>query len=504
MALEFDLNRDAPAAAHVDCIIVGAFTSGSAEHALTPAGKALDEASGGRLRTLLERGDISGRSGKSALLHDLDGVAAPRVLVVGLGDAGKFGVPQYLKAVADAARTLRSGSVAHALWTLTDTDVAGRDRAWAIRQAVIAADHACYRYTATLGESGRKKVDEPGLRKLSIHSIREQGGDAPALAQGQAIAAGVAFARELGNLPPNICNPAYLAQQAQEFAGRFDNTSCEVLDKAAMEKLGMGALLAVGRGSANPPKLIALKYDGGRPGDKPYVLVGKGITFDSGGLNLKTQGGIEEMKFDMCGGATVMGTFVSAVGMKLPVNLVCIVAAVENMPDADSYRPSDVLTSLSGITVEVGNTDAEGRLILCDALTWAQKFNPAALVDVATLTGACMVALGKYASGLMTKHDDLADELLAAGEHVFDRAWRLPLWDEYQPMLDSTYADVYNIGGRWGGAITAGCFLSRFTEGQRWAHLDIAGSASDEGKRGMATGRPVGLLSQWLIDRCAA
>ena len=491
MALEFDLNRDAPAAAHTDCIVVGAF----ADNSLTPAAKALDDASNGRLRALLERGDASGKTGKTALLHDLPGVAAPRVLVIGLGEAGKFGVPQYLKAVGDAARTLKSGPVSTALFTLSELDVAGRDKAWNIRQAIIAADHACYRYTATLGTS--RKKDEPGLRALSV-----LGDDAVALAQGQAIAAGVQFSRELGNLPPNICNPAYLAQQAQEFAGRFPTASCEVLDVAQMQELGMGSLLAVGRGSANPPKLIVLKYTGA--GDaKPYVLVGKGITFDTGGINLKTQGGIEEMKYDMCGGATVMGTFVAAVGMQLPINLVVVVPAVENMPDADAYRPSDVLTSMSGKTIEVGNTDAEGRLILCDALTYAQRFEPQALVDVATLTGACMVALGKFASGLMSKHDDLANELLDAGENVFDRAWRLPLWDEYQTLLESSFADVYNIGGRWAGAITAGCFLARFAEGQRWAHLDIAGSASDEGKRGMATGRPVGLLSQWLLDRAA-
>lgn len=491
MALEFDLNRDAPAAAHTDCIVVGAF----ADNSLTPAAKAIDEASGGRLRALLERGDAGGKTGKTALLHDLPGVTAPRVLVIGLGDAAKFGVPQYLKAVGDAARALRTGPAATALFTLSEVPVSGRDAAWNIRQAVIAADHACYRYTATLGTS--RKKEEPGLRALSI-----LGDDTIALAHGQAIAAGVQFSRELGNLPPNICNPAYLAQQAQEFAGRFPTASCEVLDAAQMAELGMGSLLAVGRGSANPPKLIVLKYSNG--GDaKPFVLVGKGITFDTGGINLKTQGGIEEMKYDMCGGATVMGTFVAAVGMQLPINLVVIVPAVENMPDADAYRPSDVLTSMSGKTIEVGNTDAEGRLILCDALTYAQRFEPQALVDVATLTGACMVALGKFASGLMSKHDDLAAELLDAGENVFDRAWRLPLWDEYQTLLESSFADVYNIGGRWAGAITAGCFLGRFAEGQRWAHLDIAGSASDEGKRGMATGRPVGLLSQWLLDRVA-
>jgi leucyl aminopeptidase len=492
MTLEFSLNHDAPATVASDCIVVGAF----ADATLTPAAQALDAASGGRLKALLERGDLSGKTGKTALLHDLPGVAAPRVLVIGLGEPGKYGVPQYLKAVGDAARVLKTGPVASALFTISEVAVAGRDTAWNIRQAVIAADHACYRYTATLGAKNKKR-NETGLKALAI-----SGDDAAALARGQAIAAGVAFARELGNLPPNVCNPAYVAQQAQAFAARFEKAECEVLDREQMQALGMGSLLAVSQGSANPPKLVVLKYNNG--GDaKPYVLVGKGITFDTGGINLKTQGGIEEMKYDMCGAATVMGTFVAAVGMQLPVNLVVVAAAVENMPDGNSYRPSDVLTSMSGKTIEVGNTDAEGRLILCDALTYAQRFEPAALLDVATLTGACVVALGKYATGVMGKHDDLARELIDAGETTFDRAWQLPLWDEYQGMLDSQFADVYNIGGRWAGAITAGCFLSRFTEGQRWAHLDIAGVANGDGKMGMATGRPVGLLSQWLIDRAS-
>ncbi|MBN8261725.1 MAG: leucyl aminopeptidase [Xanthomonadales bacterium] len=494
MSLEFSLNQSAPAATAVDCIVVGAHADGS----FTPAGTALDAASGGKLQALAARGDVSGKTGKTALLHDLPGVAAPRVLVVGLGDAGKFGVPQYLKAVGDAARALKSGAVASALLTLSEVPVKGRDAAWNIRSAAIAADHACYRYTATLGAKNKKREDK-GLARLEI-----AGDDAVALAQGVAIARGVQFTRELGNLPPNICNPAYLAQQAQDFAAGHDKVACEVLDDAAMEALGMGSLLAVARGSANRPRLVVLKYENG--GDaKPYVLVGKGITFDTGGVNLKTQGGIEEMKYDMCGAGTVLGTFVAAVGMQLPVNLVCIAAAVENAIDGNAYRPSDVITSMSGKTIEVGNTDAEGRLILCDALTYAQRFEPAALVDVATLTGACVVALGKFATGVMTKDsDDLARELLAAGETTFDRGWQLPLWDEYQGQLESAFADVYNIGGRWAGAITAGCFLSRFTEGQRWAHMDIAGVSNGDGKLGMATGRPVGLLSQWLLDRVTA
>ena len=488
MPLEFTLNHDAPATAGFDCIVVGAY----GDKTLSPAGRALDAASGGKLNALVQRGDVGGKTGKTTLLHDLPGIAAPRVLVVGLGDAAKFGVPQYLKAAGDAARALKVGPSANALFTLSELEVKGRDAAWNIRQAVIAADHACYRYTATLG---KKKNDDAGLASLAI-----SGGDEQALAQGVAIAAGVSYARELGNLPPNICNPGYLAEQALAFAGEHKGAAAEILDETQMRTLGMGSLLAVARGSANRPHLIVLQWNGGGEA-KPFVMVGKGITFDTGGVNLKTQGGIEEMKYDMCGAASVIGAFVAAVKMKLPLNVVAIVPAVENAIDGDAYRPSDVITSMSGKTIEVGNTDAEGRLILCDALTYAQRFEPEALLDVATLTGACIVALGRYATGLMSKHDDLASELLGAGEHVFDRAWRLPLWDEYQTQLDSTFADVYNIGGRWAGAVTAGCFLSRFTENQRWAHLDIAGVANDEGKRGMATGRPVGLLTQWLLDR---
>ncbi|PPT77368.1 leucyl aminopeptidase [Xanthomonas arboricola pv. populi] len=490
MALQFTLNQDAPASAAVDCIVVGVF----ADKTLSPAAQALDSASQGRLTALVARGDVAAKTGSTSLLHDLPGVAAPRVLVVGLGEAGKFGVAPYLKAVGDATRALKTGPAGTALLTLTELPVKARDSAWNIRQAIIVSDHAAYRYTATLG---KKKVDETGLTTLAI-----AGDDARALAVGVATAEGVEFARELGNLPPNYCTPAYLAETAAAFAGKFPGAEAEILDETQMESLGMGSLLSVARGSANRPQLIVLKWNGG--GDaRPYVLVGKGITFDTGGVNLKTQGGIEEMKYDMCGGANVIGTFVATVKAELPINLVVVVPAVENAIDGNAYRPSDVITSMSGKTIEVGNTDAEGRLILCDALTYAERFNPEALVDVATLTGACMVALGHQTAGLMSKHDDLANELLAAGEHVFDRAWRLPLWDEYQGLLDSTFADVYNIGGRWGGAITAGCFLSRFTENQRWAHLDIAGVASDEGKRGMATGRPVGLLTQWLLDRAA-
>jgi len=497
MALELTLTHLSPVTAATDCLIVGLFSSPPTEApAFSPAGQALDAACGGQLSALAGSGDISTKGGKTTLIHALPGISAARVLVVGLGERGKFGAADYIKAVSAAVDSLKTGPVKHALLTLSELEVTGRDAAWRIRQSVIAAEHAAYRYTATLGAEN-KTHKETGLSALTV-----LGSDQTALKQGQAIAKGITATRELGHLPPNLCNPAYLAEWAQGVAENFDQASCDVLDEAQMESLGMGSLLAVARGSANRPRLIVLKWNNGG-NTKPYVLVGKGVTFDSGGVNLKTQGGIEEMKYDMCGAGSVLGAFVAAANLGLKINLISIVPAVENAIGGNSYRPSDVITSMSGKTIEVGNTDAEGRLVLCDALTYAERFEPQALIDVATLTGACMVALGRPATGLMSKHDDLAAELLAAGDHVDDRAWRLPLWDEYQSLLESRFADIYNIGGRWAGAITAGCFLSRFTEKQRWAHLDIAGSAMAEGKLTYATGRPVGLLAQWLLDRAS-
>jgi leucyl aminopeptidase len=493
MTLQFSLGTAAPETVDAACVLVGAYENG----VLTSAAAQLDTAAGGMIKRQVESGDISGKAGSSTLLFAPVGVAAKRVLVVGLGSQKSFDAARFQKVNIEAARALGRLPVADAVSYLTEVDVPGRDSAWRVRIAALASDHAAYRYTATF--KPRDKGKQPELTALTFAAAADAQG---ALDQALAIAEGVRFARELANLPPNICNPAYIAAQAQAFADTQDKVSCTVLDHVEMEKLGFGSLLAVARGSVNKPRLIALEYKGGNDGDKPYAFVGKGVTFDSGGISLKPGAGMEEMKFDMGGAAGVLGAFVAAVKMGLKLNLVCVVPSVENMPDGDSYRPSDVLTSLSGLTIEVLNTDAEGRLILCDALTWtAQTYKPQALIDAATLTGACVVALGKHASGLMSKHDDLAAELLAAGEETLDRAWRLPLWDDYQAQLDSGFADVANIGGKSAGAITAACFLSRFTDGQRWAHLDIAGTAWDEGRKGLATGRPVALLAQWLIDR---
>lgn len=493
MTLQFSLGSAAPETAESPCVVVGVYENGL----LTSAAARVDSAAGGAIKRQVESGDIHGKAGSTTVLFAPEGVQAKRVLVVGLGSQKTFDAARFQKVNLEAARALTRLPIDSAVSFLAEVDVPGRDTAWRVRTAALAADHATYRYTATF--KPREKSGQPELGDISFAGAdHAQAG----LEQAQAIAAGVHFARELANLPPNICNPAYIAEQAVQFAEGQAQVSCNVLDHEEMAKLGFGSLLAVGRGSANKPKLIVLEYKGGAADEKPHAFVGKGITFDTGGISLKPGPGMEEMKFDMGGAAGVLGAFVAAVKMGLKLNLVCVVPAVENMPDGDSYRPGDVLTSLSGITIEVLNTDAEGRLILCDALTYtAQTFQPQTLIDAATLTGACVIALGKHASGLMSKHDDLADELLTAGENTLDRAWRLPLWDDYQVQLDSGFADVANIGGKNAGAITAGCFLSRFTEGQRWAHLDIAGTAWDEGRKGLSTGRPVPLLAQWLIDR---
>jgi len=486
--ISFRLTAEHPARKATDVVVVGIFDDGT----LSTAAAEIDAASGGGLRKLLVSGDISGRSGRHGWIPALSGVTASRVLAVGLGDARKFDRGKFVRACRDAARALRGGPSRHAACYLVEIEVDGSDAAWRLRQAALAFDFEHYRFDAM-----RKAPEHDTL----IDSVAFRAADGSELERVQAIARGVRLARELGNLPPNVCTPAYLAEQARTLWSAHSGVEFEALDAASMRELGMHSLLAVGGGSVHPPQLILLRWRGGADPDAPPIaLVGKGITFDTGGTNIKPSAGMEEMKYDMCGGAGVLGTFAACVTLQLPINLVCAVPAAENMPDGAGYRPSDVLRTLSGKTVEVLNTDAEGRLILCDALTYVvQRYKPSTIIDVATLTGACLVALGTHASGLMTHDDGLAEELLDAGQKSWDRAWRLPLWDEYQSQLESGSADFANIGSRWGGAITAGCFLSRFVEKQRWAHLDIAGSASTEGRKGSATGRPVGMLTEWLI-----
>ncbi|HEY9111894.1 MAG TPA: leucyl aminopeptidase, partial [Rhodanobacteraceae bacterium] len=478
-------------AADTPCAVVGVF-----EGALSADAAAVDAASDGALTRLLESDDFTGKPGATLVLHGLAGVKAPRVLLVGLGRRDGIDARAFERACSEAGKVLKGLPVTRVTVWLPQVEVKDRDAGWRGRTCALAIDHACFRYTATLKPSNG---DAPRLRQLELVADANAG---TGIEQARAIARGVAFARELGCLPPNLCTPAHIAAQAKTIADEHaGSVTLEVLERADMEKLGMGALLAVSSGSASPPKLIVLQYQGA--GDsKPYALVGKGVTFDTGGMNLKPTGSMEEMKYDMCGAAGVLGAFLAAVELKLPINLACVVPSVENMPDGGGYRPSDVLHTHAGITVEVLNTDAEGRLILCDALSYTcKRFQPAALVDAATLTGACVIALGAHASGLFSADENLADELLAAGNASLDRAWRMPLWDDYRNQLESAFADIANVGGKNAGAVTAALFLSRFTEGTRWAHLDVAGTAWVPGRKGYATGRPVPLLTQWLINR---
>jgi leucyl aminopeptidase len=384
---------------------------------------------------------------------------------------------------------------------LTDIAVKRRDTDWRVEHAVLAIMDGVYRFDRLKSKAPENKRS---LRRVVLHVARrnEIAAGEVAIERGVAIAEGVAFAKDLGNLPGNHCTPTYLAEQAVDM-GKRRGIKVEVLEQKDIEKLGMGCFLAVARGSREPPKLIVLEYNGGKREAAPVVLVGKGITFDTGGISIKPAPEMDEMKFDMCGAASVLGTMKAIALMRLPLNVVGVIPATENMPGGNAIKPGDIVTTMSGQTVEILNTDAEGRLILCDALTYAEKYKPAAVVDIATLTGAMVIALGHVATGLFANSDPLARELVAAGETAWDRAWHMPLWDDYQDALKSNFADIPNIGSRAGGSITAACFLSRFTKAYPWAHLDIAGTAWKSGTDKGATGRPVALLAHFLAKRAA-
>ncbi len=443
---------------------------------------------------------MEGKLGTTLVLHRVHGIASDRVLLVGLGRERDFREKEYRDATRAAIKTLNETGAAEAVSHLTELEVPKRNSGWQVVHAVATALATLYRFDRMKSKSDSARRP---LKKLTLNIARKSELDEHALREGIAIGEGMNLARDLGNLPPNVCTPSYLAEQAEELA-REQGFKCEVLERKDMEKLGMGALLAVARGSREPAKLIVLKYDGAEKKRKPIVLVGKGITFDTGGISLKPAAEMDEMKFDMCGAASVLGAMKAAALIKLPLNVVGIIPTTENMPGGSATKPGDIITSLSGQTIEILNTDAEGRLILCDALTYAERFDPATVIDIATLTGACVIALGHVASGLFSNDESLAKELLRAGETACDRAWHMPLWDDYQEQLGSNFADFANIGGRPAGSVTAACFLSRFTKKYSWAHLDIAGTAWKSGKEKGATGRPVPLLTQFLIARAAS
>ena len=496
--MEFTIKTGSPAKLKTGLLVLGAFADGR----LPALSAAADGAAEGRLATLIKRGDLDEKAGASVLVHDLPGVHAERVLLVSLGKHDEFGDKAFRDALAAAAKAISGGPAKDAVVALADIELPGRDAAWRLQQATRMLADGAYRFDVL--KSDKKAKKERGAKKLSLLVSCELGAELDTAAmQGHAIAAGMALAKDLGNLPGNICTPTHLAETA-EALGKQYKFEVEVLEREDMEKLGMGSFLSVARGSHQPPKFIVMQYKGGKAKAKPVVLVGKGITFDTGGISLKPAAEMDEMKFDMCGAASVLGTFKAVAQMGLPINLVGLVPTTENMPGGGATKPGDVVTSMSGQTIEVLNTDAEGRLILCDALTYAERFKPECVIDIATLTGACVVALGKIPSGLLANDDELAAEILRRGTESGDRAWQLPLWDEYQELLKSNFADMGNIGGRYAGTITAACFLARFTKAYKWAHLDIAGTAWVSGDAKGATGRPVPLLSSFLIGRARA
>ncbi|MCB1917494.1 MAG: leucyl aminopeptidase [Rhodocyclaceae bacterium] len=492
--MEFTIKSGAPEKQKTPCLAIGVF-AGKRRGDLFDA---LDRACDGALARLLADGELDDKAGASLLLHAPAGLACQRLLLVSLGEPEALADKPWRDAVATVARYAAGTSLKEVVFALAQVEVPNRDLGWRLEQAGRLLADAGYRFTLHKGKADKPEKGASDIRVLLAG--RASDADKQALARGQAIAEGMALTRDLGNLAGNICTPSYLAQQAKKL-GKEMKLKVEVLERAAMEKLGMGSLLSVAKGSAEAPKLIVMHYKGGKAKDKPVVLVGKGITFDTGGISLKPGAEMDEMKFDMCGAASVFGAVKAVARMGLPINLIGVVPAAENMPGGRASKPGDVVESMSGQTIEILNTDAEGRLILCDALTYVERYEPACVVDIATLTGACIIALGKIPSGLLANDDALAGELLAAGQTSGDRAWQLPLWDEYQDLLKSNFADMANIGGRYGGAITAAAFLSRFTKKYPWAHLDIAGTAWLSGEAKGATGRPVPLLSAFLIGR---
>ena len=479
------------------CLVAGVFHGRDA----TPAYQSIDVASGGKLDAIARKARFRGDAGKHLLLHALDGVSADSVLIVGCGPRKEAMTPaRYLKIAGAAAGAAVGTGTQSAAWLLCEIEVDDRDLEWKSRIAVERLSDASYRFDAMRSDTDKNRTPPP--ERTSIAASRSHRAAAAAgVATGGAIAAGVSLARNLGNLPGNVCTPSYLADQAKALAARHPKVTFKALDEARMKRLGMGSLLSVARGSREPPRLIALEYRGAARSASPVVLVGKGVTFDSGGISIKPAGTMDEMKFDMCGAASVIGATEACATLGLPLNVVALAPACENLPDGNASKPGDIVTTMAGRTVEILNTDAEGRLILCDALTYAQRYKPDVVIDVATLTGACVIALGAHASGLFSNHQPLADALLKAGERAGDRAWQMPLWEEYAEQLKSNFADVANIGGRAAGAVTAASFLSKFASQQRWAHLDIAGTAWRSGKEKGATGRPVSLLCQYLLDR---
>jgi leucyl aminopeptidase len=494
--MQFHVVSGNAAGAAGDCAVVGIYEGG----ALGVAARLVDRLLDGRITALVKRGDFTGKLADTLLLPDTSGNRIARVLLVGLGDRSACGRRQLRKALVAALQAVTRTGARSASVGIATEPVRGLDAYARGRLVAEVASLALYRIP-DLKTSAKPRP--PALQSITLPAADSRSTRAAerGMQHGAAIAYGIKIARDLANLPANICTPTHLAETARGLAKHHRKLTARIHGRAQIARLKMGAFLAVTQGSAEPPQLIVLEYRGARATEPPLVLVGKGITFDTGGISLKDPGGMDEMKFDMSGAASVLGTLAAVAELKLPINVVGIVAACENMPGGRAVKPGDIVTSMSGQTIEILNTDAEGRLVLCDALTYARRFKPAVVLDIATLTGACVIALGPHLSGIMTPHDRLAAELLAAGTRADDGAWRMPLMEDYAESLKSNFADFANVGGREGGAAVAAAFLAKFTKDLTWAHLDIAGTAYLSGVQKSGTGRPVALLMDYLISR---
>jgi len=492
--MEFSIKSGALTQIKAGCLVVGLFDSKQ----LSTAAKEVDMSAGKALSKAAASGDISGKLGSTLLLHGVPGVAAQRVLLVGFGAEKSYGRKAFATALTAAFKALKGTAVTDVLLPL-NAKQPKEELLWKLEQATTLAIDGAYRF-----DQLKSGADAKFAGRSVVFHLSGKADDAKlkeAIRRGEAIGEGMSLTKTLGNLPPNICTPTYLAQTGKDLAKAY-KFKVNILEKKDMEKLGMNTLLSVSKASYQPPKFIVLEHNGGKKGAKPVVLVGKGITFDTGGISLKPAAEMDEMKYDMGGAAAMLGTMKTIGMLKLPLNVVMLVPTCENMPGGNATRPGDIVKSMAGHTVEILNTDAEGRLILCDALTYAERFKPAAVVDAATLTGAMVIALGHITTGIFANNDALATELVEAGNHKLDLAWHLPMFDEYNDLLKSNFADIPNIsGGRAGGSITAACFLSRFAKQYEWAHLDIAGTAWKSGAEKGATGRPVPLLAHFLIKR---
>jgi leucyl aminopeptidase len=494
--MEFGVWTKGLATLSVDCLVLGVFEDGE----LSGEARSVDSACSGRLKKLLERGDFAGRPGDTLLVSDLAGLSATHVLLTGLGSKKHVQRKAWRRACLAALAAIGRTRIRSCAIALDRPETKQLDDYYLGRQVAELTGAALYRINDL--KTGKKPA-AAALRKVLAGPVRKAAAAQQGLAHGAAVAAAQVIQRDLANLPPNVCTPIFLAEQARALAKRYASLKVKVLDEPALRREKMGCLLAVAQGSAQPPRFVVLEYQGGKKSAAPVVLVGKGVTFDSGGISLKDPPGMDEMKFDMSGAAAVIASLTLAAQLRLAINVVGLVAAVENMPDGRAVKPGDIATSAAGLTVEILNTDAEGRLILCDALHYARRFRPAAVVDIATLTGACVVALGHHHAGVMGNDEKLVQELLAAGVRADDRCWQLPLTEEYAESLKSNFADFANVGGRDGGAITAAAFLAKFTQGLKWAHLDVAGIAYQSGAQKGSTGRPTPLLADFLIQRAS-